>query len=373
MQDSFGRSLALSRDGSTLATGAVGEDSAGGINGDQADDCGAQAPVNCAQDSGAVYVFVRDSAGWAQQAFLKAADVEALDSFGWAVALADDGNTLAVSAINEDSAGIGASNGEIDDCADGVNAVNCLRDSGAVYVFVRDNGLWSQQDYLKASNADEADAFGSALALSGDGNLLAASAVSEDSAATLVGGNPTDDCEDASPVNCAVNSGAAYLFRRTGAAWSQERYIKASNTEAGTFPASADRFGTSLALSQDGSILVVGAPYEDSSVSGVNVPVTGAARNSAGDSGAAYVYRDGGFISFLKTSSGARFNPGDNFGFSVTLSADGSKLAVGAIGNDCPFTGQPGLPVYSGLTSDNMQPSASVCGTPDGSGAAYLF
>jgi len=363
--DSFGRSLVLSRDGRTLAAGAIGEDSnaAGPF---QALPHGAE-DNELAPDSGAVYVFARDgNDAWSQQAYLKAADVKGSDWFGAELAIADDGDTLAVAAPNEDSAGIGAGDsGALDDCGAGQGPVNCLPDSGAVYVFVRDGSdVWSQQVYLKASNPGQSDALGSALALSGDGNVLVAGAPFEDSAATLVGGNQDDES--------AANSGAVYQFRRAGTAWSQERYFKASNTEAGTAPASADRFGAAVALSGDGSILAVGAPYEDSYVSGINVPVTGAARNSAGDSGAAYVYRDGGFLSFIKSSHGVRFNPGDLFGSAVALSADGNSLAVGAIGNDCPFTGQAGLPVYSGLT-DDMQPSISVCGTPDSSGAVYLY
>jgi hypothetical protein len=260
---------------------------------------------------------------------------------------------------------VGAGAGAIDDCGDPQGEDNCLPDSGAVYVFTRDNGAWTPQEYLKASNPDLGDGFGGALALSSDGNVLVVSAPSEDSAAILVDGIQSD--------NTAVNSGAVYLFRRNSGDWSQERYIKASNTEAGAFPAASDNFGTSVTLSGDGATLVVGAPNEDSFVSGINVPVTGAARNSAGNSGAAYVYRNGAFFALVKSSHGLRFNNGDRFGSAVALSGDGSSLAVGAIGNDCPFTGQAGSPVYSGLTSGDMQPDSAVCGNPENSGAVYLY
>ena len=364
--DGFGGALALSGDGATLAVGAIREDS---------DALGVHQPApaqdnNLATDSGAVYVFVHDGEdGWSQQAYLKAADARGADWFGAALALADDGATLAVGAIGEDSAGIGAGSGPIDDCAAGENANNCMTDSGAVYVFARAGGVWSQQAYLKASNPGSGDGFGGKVALSALGTVLAASATGEDSAATLVGGNQVDDCDSATPANCAVNSGAVYLFRRQNGAWSQERYVKASNTGA------SDGFGRALALSGDGSILAVGAPFEDSFVSGVNVTPATNRQNSSRDSGAVYVYRDGAFLSFVKSSHGERSDTDDNFGSAVALSADGSRLAVGTIGNDCPFTGQPGLPVYSGLTPDpeNMQPSQTVCGTPQNSGAVYLY
>src|SRR5690606_29713350 len=103
--DWFGYSLALSADGSMLAVGAWAEDSAAqGINGNQTN--------NDAPGSGAVYVYVRDSLGqWSFDAYLKASNPQGSvdgnpdlgDVFGYAVALADDGNILAVGAYSEDS------------------------------------------------------------------------------------------------------------------------------------------------------------------------------------------------------------------------------------------------------------------------------
>src|SRR6185503_15540586 len=97
--------------------------------------------------------------------------------------------------------------------------------------------------------------------------------------------------------NAATDAGAVYVLRRSGATWTQEAYIKASNTGGD------DGFGTSVAL--DGDLLVVGAPREDSSSAGVDsTPNEGAA-----NAGAAYVYRRTGttwaFESYLKAS-----NPG---------------------------------------------------------------
>ena len=92
------------------------------------------------------------------------------------------------------------------------------------------------QAYVKASNTGAADEFGFAVALSIDGNTLAVGAPGEASAATgIIGANQTD--------NTAANAGAVYVFTRSVATWSQQAYVKASNTGA------ADNFGSSVALS----------------------------------------------------------------------------------------------------------------------------
>jgi hypothetical protein len=185
--DYFGIAMALSADGTTLAVAAIHEDSAAtGINGDQTS--------NAATNSGAVYVFIRNGT-WQQQAYLKASNTDADDNFGVSVALSADGNTLAVGASGEDS-------------RPGNPADNSLTDAGAVYIFIRAGTTWTQQAIVKASNADAGDFFGSAIALSGDGNTLAVGAPDEDSVATGVGGNESS--------NTAMNSGAAYVFTRSG-------------------------------------------------------------------------------------------------------------------------------------------------------------
>ena len=73
---------------------------------------------------------------------------------------------------------------------------------GAVYVFTRTGGVWSQQAYVKASNSESDDFFGDSVALSGD--TLAVGAFGEDSLATGVGGSQVD--------NSAPSAGAAYVY-----------------------------------------------------------------------------------------------------------------------------------------------------------------
>ena len=148
-------------------------------------------------------------------------------------------------SIDSDTAAVGAF----------LAPVGGLPQAGAVYVFVRDGTNWTQEAYLKASNTDGSDQFGYSVSLSGD--TLAVGASREDSNGTGVNSATQAD-------NSAFNSGAVYVFLRSATDWSQQAYIKASNTSAN------DWFGLSLDLSADGDTLAVGAMYEDSIASGID-------------------------------------------------------------------------------------------------------
>lgn len=238
--DFFGISVALDSAGETLAVGANLKDSNG-------------------PDSGAVYVFRRGGVPttWTEEANIKGDNTAAGDEFGRRVVL--DGDTLAVGAYRENG--------------------NGLVDSGAVYVFRRDGSPWKQEAYLKASNAASNNRLGFSIALSGD--TLVAGSSGEDSASKGVGGPQVTNPP-------AWASGAAYVFTRTGTTWTQQAYVKASNT--GGAPTAqdsngnelfGDQFGAAVAL--DGDTVVVGAYTEDSNGTESD--------NSASDSGAVYVLR----------------------------------------------------------------------------------
>ena len=107
--------------------------------------------------------------------YFKASNTEALDLFGNSVSLSADSNTLAVGAILEDSTATGINGDQTESDNSGSN-------SGAVYVFARNNGVWQQQAYLKASNAELADNFGGDVSLTADGNTLAVGAAIENGA-----------------------------------------------------------------------------------------------------------------------------------------------------------------------------------------------
>jgi hypothetical protein len=319
INDEFGWAVSVSNDNKTLAVGAPQEGSnATGIGGDQAN--------NSVSHAGAAYVFTCDSSGCSQQSYIKASNTGAGDIFGYSIALSGDGNTLAVAAPGEGSVATGV-NGDQSD--------NSAYQAGAVYIFTRGGGTWSQQAYIKASNADRGDEFGLSLALSADGNTLAVGAPYEKSTATGIGGDQTD--------NSLQQAGAAYVLVRSSGNWLQQAYIKASKAVPG-------HFGTSVALSSDGATLAVGAPYDCNILPGGTY---------GSPYGAAYVFTRSGVDwsqqAYVKASNAGT---SDRFGWSVSVSGDGNILAVGANSEKSAATG---------INGDQSDDSAS------NAGAAYLF
>ena len=151
-----------------------------------------------------------------------------------------DGNTLAVGAISEDSGAKGV-NGDQND--------NSQPSSGAVYVFTRTGATWSQQAYIKASNTDVNDLFGYSVGLSADGNTLAASAYDEDSSAREING----------------------VHGQEPARFGRDLRLHAHRVRHGSRPRisrpttrrTAIRWGTTMAISQDGNTIAGGAADED--------------------------------------------------------------------------------------------------------------
>ena len=247
-----------------------------------------------------------------QVGYLKAANRIAMMNFGERVATSRSGATVAVATTDEASNATGI---------DGNGADTSAPQAGAVFVF--DGPAWTQSAYLKGTNTEERDEFGSSIAMSGDGNVLVVGAQYEDS------GSPSNPAD-----NSFGSAGAVYVFTRSGT-WAQTAYLKASNV------APDDRFGASVAISGDGETIAVGA---------------GARANSAG---AAYVFSHttGTWIeqAYLEAS-----NPDaqDEFGAAVALSDDGHTLVVGA-----PEEASAAL----GVGGDQLDNSSAL------SGAAYVF
>ena len=186
------------------------------------------------------------------------------ESGNW-VALSGDGNTMAVGSTNESGGAKGVNGNQA--------AKPEIKDSGAVYVYVKRNGAWSQQAYIKASNPKEETLFGNSVTLSNNGNTMIVGAQLENSGATGVNGNQLDTSLD--------SSGAAYIFTRTGTTWSQQAYLKASN------PGEGDQFGFAVAVSGDGNTVAVGAIEEASKATGVDGDQSD--RSAPGD-GAVYIF-----------------------------------------------------------------------------------
>lgn len=297
--DLFGNALAVSRDGSTLVAGAPQEDSgATGVNGDETD--------NATTDSGATYVLTRTPGGWMQQAYLKPHIAKANQNFGVSVAVSADGSTLAVGELF---------------CDDGAT------DAGCVELFARSGTTWTFLQTVAAKSPDTSDEFGYSVALSDDGNTLVTGAPNESSAATTIDGNAAD--------NSASDAGAAYVFVRTGNTYTQQAYLKAPNGET------LDVLGSSVACSADGNTVAVGAPQE-SSADPMNP-----GDNSRPKTGAVYVYTRAGvtwtFRDYVKAPT---ITFGDFFGLSVGLSADGTRLIVGAPGSDVAASNAGAADVY---------------------------
>ena len=179
---------------------------------------------------------------------------------------------MAVGAYLDDSSAAGTIIDPMNDCA-AASPAHCAIDSGAVYVYTRSGTTWPIQAYLKASNAEAGDWFGFAVALNADGSALAVGAIFEDSVAMGLNGDVTN--------NAVVDSGAGYQFLRRFGTWTQQSYIKASN------PGVDDRFGIALGLSSDGETLVIGAPRENSSATGLGGDQ---ASNATEGAGAVYLY-----------------------------------------------------------------------------------
>ena len=309
--DRFGVSVAVS--GDTLVVGAYSEASGTtGVN---------STPNDAAGNSGAAYVFTRSGTTWSQQAYLQASNTGAGDRFGISVAVS--GDTVVVGAYSEASG------------TTGVNSTpnEAATNSGAAYVFTRSGTTWSQQAYLKANNTGIGDQFGLSVSVSGDTLVVGASG--EGSSSTGINSTPNE---------AATGSGAAYVFIRNGTTWSQQAYLKASNSGGN------DQFGTSVAVS--GNTIVVGAPQEASSSTGIN----STPNDAAGNSGAAYVFTRNGTTwsqqAYLKASN---TGASDRFGSSVSVSGD--TVVVGAYVE------------ASSMTGVNSTPNEAATG----SGAAYVF
>lgn len=228
-------------------------------------------------------IAVERGLGSSQRNLLKSPELAANDLFGQALAI--DGDTLVIGS--RDRAG-GA-------------------DSGAVLVFRDDNGRWVEEQILRASNADDGDRFGHSVAI--DGDMIAVGAPLEDSSSWL-----QPDSND------LLDSGAVYVFERSGGQWQQTAFIKQTDPRAG------DQLGTSVAL--EGGLLITGAPRDNSGELIAFPPVE---RND--DVGAAHLFllEDGAWLHFYTYRRDA---PEANDFFGASVAIDSEAIAVGT-----PFAG----------------------------------
>jgi hypothetical protein len=297
--DQFGAfgALDISDNGNIVAVGAVYEDSGEtGFTGTGSDDTSANA--------GAAYIFTRSSSVWQQTQYIKADNTGAGDNFG-TLSLSGDGTTLVVGAPLED--GI-ASN------------------AGAVYVFVYNGTSWSQEAYLKTSNAEADDELtGSvtdgdeSLVISKDGLTIAVAAGGEDSNALGLSNVSTEGADNSSP-----DSSAVYVFRKESGSWGQEAYIKSDHSNHHFFGGKRG-----LALNKTGTSLAIGTIWDSSS----NLGVSSDSNNSGSSTqaGAVYFYTKS-VSAWTKTSflKAPNTDTSDKFGVSVAMDETGATMVVGA-------------------------------------------
>ncbi len=298
---------------------------------------------------GAVYVLKKDGSDWVQDAYLKASNGGGGDRFGEAVAIS--GNRIVVGATYEQSDG-----NTIDNADGSAPTNNHSSQAGAAYVFKLDGSDWVQDAFLKASNHDGYDDFGTSVAISGD--LIVVGSVGEDSNATIIDNTDGSASADNSSELTNDGYGAVYVFKLDGSDWVQDAYLKASNSSG----QAEMGFGHAVAIS--GDLIVVGVPEENSNSTAVeNADGSASADVSGSYNGAVYVFKQDGSDwvqdAYLKASNSDK---DDLFGYSVAISDD--LIVVGAPAEDSDST-----------TIDNTDGSASDddSSADTDSGAAYVF
>jgi hypothetical protein len=378
--DMFGEAIASSGDGSIVVVGATGE--AGDGHGD--------APNNHAPGAGAVYAFSLQDGQLKQSAYLKAPDAGAGGAFGQSVALSVDGKTLVVGAP-----------GAPDNDNPGLTL------AGAAYVFTRANGQWKLDHRLKPATPRPQGGFGYTVAISSDGTRIAVGAARLASSTRggvaiydLVDGETPDrvwqrgleleaikDNDGFGGSGLALSAdgrtlavgaefdgkaGAAHIFGLQGhSIHSLLAQLQAFLSPPPSMPdeiwsGTDDRFGAALALSAAGDVLAVGAPWDWRSLDGQVYPELPVASGGMRWIGAVHVYqRNAGHwtrqayikpAGFLTTGDGTTGFEGE-FGRAVSLSADGTRLAVGHPG-DSGTTG--GVLPAPGPDSPDTQESGAV-------------
>ncbi|MEC8627879.1 MAG: hypothetical protein VXY37_05725, partial [Bacteroidota bacterium] len=304
--DLSGCSVSLSSDGNRLAIGAIGHDGNG-------------------SNAGHVRVYEWSGTGWAQLGFEDIDGEVAGDRSGYSISLSSDGSRMAIGAVDNDGNGSSAGHVRVyewDDLAfdwfqlgldiDGEDvddqsgySVSLSSDgnrlaigaplnngngsnAGHVRVYEWDGIGWVQLG-LDIDGEDADDVSGYSVSLSSDGNRLAIGAI-----AFYAGGD----------------AGDVRVFDWDSVSLSWVQLGLAIDGEGG-----GDGSGNSVSLSSDGNRLAIGAPLNN---------------GNGSNAGHVRVYELDSFTGFLTLNDTLYGNPGDHFGGSVAIDADGNRLAVGS-------------------------------------------
>lgn len=259
-------------------------------------------------DAGVVYVYTESAGTWSLFAQLSASDMSANSNFGHSVDIY--GDTIVVGArgrntntgavyvfrlelgvwVQEEiltasdadvNSNFGVCSIHMDTVA--VGAPDALG-TGSAYVFYRSAGIWGQQAQLLGADVTAGDSFGQSVSIYGD---------------TVAVGSPHDD-----PVG--TSSGSMYVFFRQGNTWDEQAKLVGSNVSFN------DNFGYSVSVFEN--VIAVGAPYDD---------------EAAEDFGSVYLYTREGETWTEQERLQALTTEGDDlFGYSISM--HGTSLAVGS-------------------------------------------
>ncbi|MEX0968770.1 MAG: T9SS type A sorting domain-containing protein [Bacteroidia bacterium] len=301
--------------------------------------------------TGAAYIFERTGSTWTELAKLLAPTSKGGDFFGYSVAIADE--YAVVGALGNDDEGTQA---------------------GAAYVYMRSGSVWTLVDTLYATDPDVNDYFGFSVDIDEDGENIIVGAPRNDDGGSNSGAAyvyhrsgsvwmsegkllaTDDDAQDSLGFSVAIagdyaiagaigddetasNAGAAYIFNRSGGVWSQQEKLMASDGS------SDDLFGYSVGT--DGMWAAVGAPFED---------------DSAMDAGALYAFlRSGG--SWTETAKYKAADPDMNDEMGLSSAVSDGRAIVGIPGDDtkAPNAGAACIINLSGSAA----PAASPMLVPD--------
>lgn len=226
-------------------------------------------------NAGSVYVFTRSGTTWTQQQKIQPSDVAAFDEFGYSVAIS--GDTIIAGSVWDDDTNSG---------------------SGSAYIFTRSGTTWTQQQKLTASVSEASARFGTAVTIDGDSAAV---------------GVPFEN------VSSVSDSGAVYIFTRSGTTWSEQQRIPHPS------PGANDHFGKSIDI--DSNNIIIGAENIDSPSS---------------NSGKAYIYKRGGSTwNLYSTLQGSNTDENDGFGSGVGIEGEsaviGSRLGETGSGSGSGF------------------------------------
>ena len=306
LNDNFGVSVCINSDATRLVVGSENADSS-------------------SNDSGKAYVFLRTGTSWAQEAILMASDKSASYHFGFAVTIDDAANRCMVSAptresarggvyvylrtgtswaeeaiINADSPHVNSHFGysiSVDSTGTriAIGAYTHLISSvvqGKVFVYIRSGTVWTLEQGFTSSDGTNGDKFGTSVSIDSSGTRIA------------IGASYAE-------VGIITLAGKVYIFTRSGTSWAEEAILTASDKAVNNY------FGNSVSINDDGTRVVIGSPS--------------AAADGISNVGKGYIF----------TRSGTSWSEGgvnipitkavnDKFGHAVSISKNGSTVAVGA-------------------------------------------